>query len=257
MSDLILVTREEPIATVQINRPEVLNALNVPLLDELATVLDELDADEAIRCILLTGNDKAFAAGADVKQQFTGKSPIDIFVDDVPARWERVRKVKTPIIAAVSGFALGGGCELAMLCDIIVASDTAQFGQPEINLGFMPGAGGTQRLVRAVGKYVANDLILTGRFVKADEAKAIGLVARVFPQATWLNDAKELARTIASKAPLAARLITDLVDQAQSTPLDVGLQHERKAFAMLFASEDQKEGLDAFVNKRKATFKGR
>ena len=253
----VVVTRETPIAVVQLNRPEVLNALNEELMDELVSALEALDGDEAIRCIVLTVSDKAFAAGADIKQSFIEATPVSMLQQDLTTRWERVRRIKTPIVAAVSGYALGGGCELAMVCDIIVCSETAQFGQPEVNLGIIPGAGGTQRLTRTVGKYVAMELILTGRRIKADEAKAIGLVAQVYPAASWLDDAKALARTIAEKPPIAVRLATEAIDVAVSSPLDAGLEFERKAFYLLFATEDKKEGVDAFVNKRKATFKGR
>jgi len=253
----VVVTREPPIAVVQLNRPEVLNALNEELMDDLVRSLEALDADEAIRCVVLTGNEKAFAAGADIKQAFVEATPVSMLAQDLTTRWERIRRIKKPIIAAVSGYALGGGCELAMVCDIIVASETAQFGQPEVNLGIIPGAGGTQRLTRAVGKYVAMELVLTGRRVKADEAKAIGLVAQVYPSASWLDDAKALARTIAEKPPIAVRLATEAIDLAQSATLDAGLEFERKAFYLLFATEDKKEGVDAFVNKRKPTFKGR
>ena len=257
MADLVLVSREEPIAVVQLNRPDVLNALNAEVMELLATRLEELDLDERIRCVVLTGNEKAFAAGADIKKQFIEATPISMLEQDLPAQWQRIARIKKPIVAAVSGFALGGGCELAMICDLIVCSETAQFGQPEVNLGLIPGAGGTQRLPRAVGKYVANDLILTGRFIKADEARAIGLVSRVFPAATWLEDAKAVARTIAAKAPIAVRLAKELVNAAQSQPLEQGLLHERSAFALLFASDDKREGVDAFVSKRKPTFTGR
>jgi enoyl-CoA hydratase len=257
MPNTVITTREAPIATVQINRPDVLNALNEEVLDELVKELTALDDDDAIRCIVLTGNEKAFAAGADIKEAFVTATPISMLKQDLTSKWESIRRIRTPIIAAVSGYALGGGCELAMICDIIVASETAQFGQPEINLGIIPGAGGTQRLTRAVGKYRANELILTGRRIKADEAKAIGLVAQVYPAASWLEDAKALARTIAEKPPVAARLATEAVDLAWNSTLDAGLEFERKAFYLLFATEDKKEGVDAFVNKRKAVFKGK
>jgi enoyl-CoA hydratase len=257
MANTVLVEREEPIAVVRLNRPEVRNALNEELLGELVSALGELDEDDAIRCIVLTGSERAFASGADIKESFVAATPVTMLKQDLTTRWEAIRRVKTPIIAAVSGYALGGGCELAMICDIIVASETAQFGQPEINLGIIPGAGGTQRLTRTVGKYVANELILTGRRVKADEAKAIGLVAQVYPAASWLDDAKALARTIAEKPPVAARLATEAVDLAWNSTLDAGLEFERKAFYLLFATEDKKEGVDAFVNKRKASFKGK
>jgi enoyl-CoA hydratase len=256
MPNTVITTKEAPIATVQINRPDVLNALNEEVLDGLVKELTALDDDDAIRCIVLTGTERAFAAGADIKENFVTATPVSMLKQDLTTRWEAIRRIKTPIIAAVSGYALGGGCELAMICDIIVASETAQFGQPEINLGIIPGAGGTQRLTRTVGKYRANELILTGRRIKADEAKAIGLAAQVYPAATWLEDAKTLARTIAEKPPVAARLATEAVDLAWNSTLDAGLEFERKAFYLLFATEDKKEGVDAFVNKRKATFKG-
>ena len=253
----VIVTREEPIAVVQLDRPEVLNAISEELMGELVAALEELDGDEAIRCIVLTGNEKAFAAGADIKTTFIEATPISMLKQDLTTRWERIRRIRKPIIAAVSGYALGGGCELAMVCDIIVASETAQFGQPEVNLGIIPGAGGTQRLTRAVGKYVAMEMILTGRRVKAEEAKAIGLVAHVYPAASFLEDAKALARTIAEKPPVAVRLATEAIDLAWNSTLDAGLEFERKAFYLLFATEDKKKGVDAFVNKRKPVFKGR
>ena len=253
----IKVTREAPIATVQLDRPEVLNALSDELMGELVVSLEALDNDAEIRCIVLTGNEKAFAAGADIKKSFVDATPVSMLEQDLTTRWERVRKIRKPIIAAVSGYCLGGGCELAMTCDIIVASETARFGQPEVNLGIIPGAGGTQRLTRAVGKYRAMEIILTGRFVKADEAKAIGLVAQVYPAASWLDDAKALARTIAEKPPIAVRLATEAIDLVFNSTLDAGLEFERKAFYLLFSTEDKQEGVDAFVNKRKAVFKGK
>ena len=252
----IKVIREAPIASVQLDRPEVLNALSEELMDELVAALESLDNDAEIRCIVLTGNEKAFAAGADIKKSFVDATPASMLAQDLTTRWERVRKIRTPIIAAVSGYCLGGGCELAMTCDIIVASETAQFGQPEINLGIIPGAGGTQRLTRVIGKYRAMEMILTGRRVKADEAKAIGLAVQVFPLSTYLEDAKALARTIAEKPPIAVRLATEAIDLAYNSTLDAGLEFERKAFYLLFSTEDKKEGVDAFVNKRKAVFKG-
>jgi enoyl-CoA hydratase len=251
------VLREAPIAVVQLNRPEVLNALSEELMDELVAALETLDTEPEIRCIVLTGSEKAFAAGADIKKSFVEATPASMLEQDLTTRWERVRKIRKPLIAAVSGYCLGGGCELAMTCDIIVASETAQFGQPEVNLGIIPGAGGTQRLTRVVGKYRAMDIILTGRRVTADEAKAIGLAAQVYPVATWLEDAKALARTIAEKPPIAVRLATEAIDLAWNSTLDAGLEFERKAFYLLFSTEDKKEGVDAFVGKRKAVFKGK
>ena len=257
MAEIVIVTREAPIATVQLNRPEVRNAISEQLMDELVKVLAGLDGDDTIRCIVITGSDRAFSAGADIKDNFVNATPVTMLDQDLTSKWEAIRRIRTPIVAAVSGYALGGGCELAMACDIIVASDTAQFGQPEINLGIIPGAGGTQRLTRAAGKYVANELILTGRLIKADEARAIGLVAQVYPAASWLEDAKSLARTIAEKPPIAARLATEAVDLAWNSTLDAGLEFERKAFYLLFATEDKKEGVDAFMSKRKPSFKGK
>ena len=253
----IKVIREAPIATLQLDRPEVLNALSEELMDELVAALETLDNEAEIRCIVLTGNEKAFAAGADIKKSFVDATPASMLEHDLTTRWERVRRIRKPIIAAVSGYCLGGGCELAMTCDIIVASETAQFGQPEVNLGIIPGAGGTQRLTRAIGKYRAMEIILTGRRVKADEAKAIGLAAQVYPAASWLDDAKALARTIAEKPPIAVRLATEAIDLAWNSTLDAGLEFERKAFYLLFSTEDKQEGVDAFINKRKAVFKGR
>src|SRR6195256_3585550 len=257
MPNTILVSRDGAVGVVQLNRPQVLNALNEEVLTELGEAMRALDDDDSCRCIVLTGNERAFAAGADIKEAFVSATPISMLRQDLTSRWEAIRRIRTPILAAVSGYALGGGCELAMICDIIVASETAQFGQPEINLGIIPGAGGTQRLTRTVGKYRANELILTGRRIKADEAKAIGLAAQVYPAASWLAAAKGPARTIAEKPPVAARLATEAVDLAWNSTLDAGLEFERKAFYLLFATEDKKEGVDAFVNKRKATFKGK
>jgi len=256
MAEIVIVTREAPIATVQLNRPEVRNAISEQLMDELVKVLAGLDGDDTIRCIVITGSDRAFSAGADIKDNFVNATPVTMLDQDLTSKWEAIRRIRTPIIAAVSGYALGGGCELAMACDIIVASESAQFGQPEINLGIIPGAGGTQRLTRTAGKYVANELILTGRLIKADEARAIGLVAQVYPAASWLEDAKALARAIAEKPPIAARLATEAVDLAWNSTLDAGLEFERKAFYLLFATDDKKEGVDAFMSKRKPTFKG-
>jgi len=256
MAEIVIVTREAPIATVQLNRPEVRNAISEQLMDELVKVLAGLDGDDTIRCIVITGSDRAFSAGADIKDNFVNATPVTMLDQDLTSKWEAIRRIRTPIVAAVSGYALGGGCELAMACDIIVASESAQFGQPEINLGIIPGAGGTQRLTRTAGKYVANELILTGRLIKADEARAIGLVAQVYPTASWLEDAKALARAIAEKPPIAARLATEAVDLAWNSTLDAGLEFERKAFYLLFATDDKKEGVDAFMSKRKPTFKG-
>jgi len=219
-------------------------------------VLRELDADDAIRCIVLGGNERAFAAGADVAELTAGTS-ISLYQERRIDRWDAIRNLRTPLVAAVSGFCLGGGCELAMACDLIVASEFAKFGQPEINLGVMPGAGGTQRLTRAVGKAVAMDMILSGRMLGAEEARQLGLVARVVAQDAWLEAAKELAREIASKSPVSVRLAKEAVDEAFETPLSAGIDFERRSFYLARASEDADEGLSAFIEKRKPEFRGR
>ena len=245
------------VALVTIDRPDVLNALNFDLLDELAGALARLDADPACRAIVLTGSGtRAFAAGADIRE-LAAQTPISLLVDDRFAVWERISRTRTPIVAAVRGFALGGGCELAMSCDLIVAGDDAQFGQPEINLGVMPGAGGTQRLTRLIGRARAMDLILTGRTISAGEASAMGLISRVVPADQTLDAALELAATIAGKAPIAVLAAKEAVRLAEELPLSAGLRHERRAFFALFASDDQREGMAAFVEKRRPEWKGR
>ena len=249
--------RLDGVALVTIERPEVLNALNFDLLDELADALAALDRDPACRAIVVTGSGtRAFAAGADIRE-LAVQTPVTLLVDDRFAVWERIAAIRTPVIAAVRGFALGGGCELAMSCDLIVAGEDAQFGQPEINLGVMPGAGGTQRLTRAIGRARAMDLVLTGRSIGAREAEAMGLVTRVVPPEETLDAALELARTIASKAPVAVLAAKEAVRLAEELPLSAGLRHERRAFFALFASDDQTEGMAAFVEKRPPEWKGR
>jgi enoyl-CoA hydratase len=225
-------------------------------MEELVTALQDLDADDAVRCIVVAGNERAFAAGADVGELQSG-TPVSLYQERRIDRWDAIRGVRTPLVAAVSGFCLGGGCELAMACDLIVASEFAKFGQPEINLGVMPGAGGTQRLTRAVGKAVAMDLILTGRMLAAEEARQLGLVARVVPQDSWLEGAKEVAREIASKSPVSVRLAKEAIDEAFETPLSAGIDFERRSFYLARASEDADEGLTAFIEKRKPEFRGR
>ncbi len=252
----ILLTKESGYALIQFNRPEVLNAINMMLMEELVSTLEELDEDSDIRCIILTGNEKAFAAGADIKEMAEA-SAMEMLQRDQFARWDRIRKIKKPIIAAVSGFALGGGCELAMTCDIILASESAKFGQPEITIGVIPGAGGTQRLTRAVGKYKAMEMILTGSMITAEEAKQWGLVVKVVPNDYLVEEAKNLAKVIASKPPVAVRLAKEAILKSFDTTIEGGLEFERKNFYMLFASEDQKEGMKAFVEKRKPEWKGR
>lgn len=244
------------IALVQLNRPKELNALNLQLMLELKKALAQLDEQDEVRCIIITGNQQAFAAGADIKQM-ESKGPIDLLKIDQFETWDQIRKTKKPIIAAVSGFALGGGCELCMLCDMIVASETAQFGQPEINIGVMPGAGGTQRLTRAVGKVRAMEMVLTGKFISAEEAKAAGLVNKIVPVELYLDEAIKLASEIAGKSPIAVQMAKESVLKAFDTHLQEGLFFERKNFYMLFATEDQKEGMAAFVEKRKPDFKGK
>jgi len=253
----ILVTKDPAgFAIVQFNRPEVLNALSMKLMEELVDALEELDKDEHVRCILLTGNEKAFAAGADIKEM-ADATAVEMLVRDQFARWDRIRKVKTPIIAAVSGFALGGGCELMMTCDIVIASETARIGQPEINIGVMPGAGGTQRLTRAVGKVKAMEMVLTGLMITAQEALQWGLVNKVVPVEYYFDEAKNLAAAIAAKPPVAVRLAKEAVLKAFDTTIEGGLEFERKNFYLLFSSEDQKEGMKAFVEKRKPDWKGK
>ena len=245
------------VALVTIERPDVLNALSFDLLDDLADALAGLDADPRCRAIVLTGSGtRAFAAGADIRELAT-QTPISLLVDDRFAAWDRIAATRTPLIAAVRGFALGGGCELAMSCDLIVAGDDAQFGQPEINLGVMPGAGGTQRLTRAIGRARAMDLVLTGRTITAAEAAAMGLVSRLVPADETLEVALQLGATIASKAPVAVLAAKEAVRLAEELPLSAGLRHERRAFFALFASDDQGEGMAAFVEKRRPEWKGR
>jgi enoyl-CoA hydratase len=245
------------VALVTIARPEVLNALDFDLLDALADALARLDDDPDCRAIVLTGSGtRAFAAGADVRE-LARQTPASLENENRFAVWERIAAVRTPVIAAVRGFALGGGCELAMSCDLIVAGDDARFGQPEINLGVMPGAGGTQRLTRAIGRARAMDLILTGRTITAREAEAMGLVSRVVAADDTLSAALDLARVIAGQAPIAVRAAKEAVRLAEELPLSTGLRHEREAFYALFASDDQSEGMAAFVEKRRPQWKGR
>lgn len=252
----ILVERNERIGIVTLNRPKELNALNTQLIGELADALEEFDRDEAIRCIVITGaGEKAFAAGADIKEM-SDKSPIDMLQGDFE-HWLRIKRIHTPMIAAVGGYALGGGCELALLCDMIVASENARFGQPEILIGIIPGAGGTQRLTRTLGKYRTMEMVLTGAQISAQEMAAHGLVNRVVAQGEHLSEALKLAKTVAAQAPVAVRLAKEAVLAALETGLEEGLEIERKNFFLLFATEDMREGMRAFIEKRKAEFQGR
>jgi enoyl-CoA hydratase len=256
VSDLVVIERTGGVGVVLMNRPKKLNALSGELMGAVIGALQELDADPAIRAIVLGGGERAFAAGADIAELAAG-TPISLYENRRLEQWDKIRALRTPVVAAVSGFCLGGGCELAMLCDLIVASETAKFGQPEINLGVLPGAGGTQRLTRAVGKAIAMDMILTGRMIGAREALGLGLVARVVAKEAWLDEAKRAAREIAAKGPIAVRLAKEAVDQAFEAPLSAGIEFERRAFYLARASEDATEGLTAFVEKRAPNFKGR
>jgi enoyl-CoA hydratase len=253
---VVLVEREAPVGIVLLNRPEALNALNDEVMGLLVDSLEELDADDGIRCIVLGGSEKAFAAGADIGQMAEA-SAMDMYEARRIDRWDAIRRIRTPLVAAVSGFCLGGGNELAMACDVIIASETARFGQPETGLGIIPGAGGTQRLTRAIGKAKAMDVILSGRFLTADEAERAGLVARVVAKEAWLEEAKAVARAIAEKGPIAQRLAKESVNRAHESTLETGLDYERKALYLAFASEDAREGLTAFTEKRKPDFEGR
>jgi enoyl-CoA hydratase len=244
------------VALITLNRPEALNALNSALISELNHALDELESNRDIGCIVLTGSTKAFAAGADIKEMAELKYP-QIYLDDLFSDSDRVANRRKPIIAAVAGFALGGGCELALMCDFILAADNARFGQPEIKLGVLPGMGGTQRLTRAVGKAKAMEMCLTGRLIDAVEAERAGLVARIVPQAQLLEEALKVAQTIAAKSLPVAMMVKESVNRAFEVSLAEGIRFERRVFHAAFASEDQKEGMAAFIEKREPTFKHR
>lgn len=256
--ELIKVTEQyQPaIALIQLNRPKELNALNPQLMGEVRDALQQLDKNDSVKVIIITGNDQAFAAGADIKQM-ADKSAIDMQIMDQFSTWDQIRKTKKPIIAAVSGFALGGGCEFVMTCDMVIASETTKFGQPEIKIGTIPGAGGTQRLTKAVGKAKAMELILTGRFLSAQEAHFYGLVNKVVPVEMYMHEAVELAKEIAQMSPVAVQLAKEAINRSFETQLDEGLMFERKNFYLTFASEDQKEGMKAFIEKRKPVFTGK
>lgn len=257
MEYIIVTEQYEPhIAVVQLNRPKDLNALNTQLMQELRDALQTLDRNNEVRVVIITGNDQAFAAGADIKQM-ADKSAIDMLTIDQFSTWDQIRRTKKPVIAAVSGFCLGGGCELAMTCDMIIASESAKFGQPEIKIGVMPGAGGTQRLTRAVGKAKAMELVLTGRFISAEESLRLGLVNKVVPVEMYLREALTLAAEIAQMSPISVQLAKEAINRAFETSLDEGLQFERKNFYLCFSSEDQKEGMAAFIEKRKAKYEGK
>jgi len=252
----IIIRREGAVAILQLNRPKVLNALNAALMNELIDALESLDRDETVHCLILTGDEKAFAAGADIREM-ADAGPIEMMQRNTVALWARISEISKPIIAAVSGYALGGGCELALACDIIVASESARFGQPEINIGVIPGAGGTQRLTKTLGKYKAMELVLTGRTFTAREAEQMGLVNRVVSDGTCLEEARKLAIEISQRSTLAVKLAKETILKAQENSLKDGIEFERKCFFLLFGSEDQKEGMNAFLEKRIPKFKGR
>jgi enoyl-CoA hydratase len=250
----ILVETRGRVGVIRLNRPQVLNALNSRLNNELGQAVAAFDADAGVGCMLLTGSEKAFAAGADIKEM-ANKSAVEVFMSDFTGGWDAVARARKPVVAAVAGFAFGGGCELAMQCDLIIAADTAKFGQPEMKLGIIPGIGATQRLPRALGKAKAMDLILTGRMMDAAEAERAGLVARVVPAASLMDEALKLADTIAAMSLPALIAAKEAVNRAFEAPLAEGLRFERRLFAVLFATADQKEGMAAFVEKRPAKFK--
>jgi enoyl-CoA hydratase len=252
----ILVERDGPVGLVTLNRPRVLNALNPALIGELTDALTALDEEGEVRAAVLTGGPRVFAAGADIGDM-AERSPVDQLLRDHGGRWVKVTSFTKPLIAAVNGYALGGGCELALMCDLIVAGDSARFGQPEINLGIIPGAGGTQRWPRTAGKYVAMEVNLGGAPISAQRAYQLGLVNKVVPAEVTVRVAVELAKQLAAKPPLALRMAKESVNQALETPLGQGLAVERKNFYFLFATEDQKEGMRAFLEKRPGEFKGR
>ncbi len=252
----IVASQKDHVGIIQLNRPKVLNALSFDLMGELVNALEAFDADEAIRAIILTGNSTAFSAGADLKEIADATSE-DAKVRERFQLWDRIKAVRKPIIAAVSGFAFGGGCELVMSCDIIVAAETARFGQPEVKVGVMPGAGGTQRLTWAVGKYKAMEMVLTGSSINAREAEGLGLVSRVVPDGFALEDAKKLANEISLLPPIAIRSAKESVLRAFETSLKDGLQQERESFFRLLSTEDKAEGIKAFMEKRKPVYRGK
>ena len=255
MPETIIVETHGRVGLIRLNRPQALNALCDELMGELGTQLMAFDADDAIGCIVITGSEKAFAAGADIKEMQPRTFPAVALDDFIGKRWETVLRITKPVIAAVAGFALGGGCELAMMCDMIIAADTARFGQPEINLGVIPGAGGSQRLTRAVGKSKAMDMCLTGRMMDAAEAERANLVSRVFPAADMLAEALKIAQKIADQSSVAAAFAKQAVNRAFDTTLTEGVRAERTLFLSLFGTPDQREGMAAFVEKRRASFR--
>ena len=253
MYEQIILEKKDAVGRITLNRPDCLNALNVQLIKELNLALEDCEKDESIRVVVLAGSEKAFAAGADIREMHGYTFP-DIYLDDFLANWDNVARFRKPFIAAVQGVALGGGCELAMMCDMIIAAETARFGQPEIRLGIMPGAGGTQRLARAIGKSKTMDLCLTGRMMKADEAERAGLVARVLPAAGFADAVLAIAAEIAGKSPTACMMVKEAVGQSFETLQAAGLTFERRLFQSMFGTEDQKEGMSAYLEKRAPRF---
>lgn len=256
MAGAVAVERDGAVGIVRLTRPEARNALSPELMQDLAAALDELEADEAVACIVIAGDEKVFAAGADIKAM-AARSFQDVLNASTMPFWQRVAACRTPLIAAVSGFALGGGCELALLCDMIVASETAEFGQPEITLGIIPGGGGTQRLTRVMGKQRAMEMILTGRRIAAKEALQLGIVNMVTSKRNWLEEAVALAQVVARRPPIAAKLAKQAVLAADEMTLSAGLTHERRLYELAMATEDRVEGMQAFIEKRRPTFRGR
>jgi len=254
--EFVLSSTDGPVGIVTLNRPRQLNALAGPLMEELVDALEQHEASADIRAMVVTGGPNVFAAGADLKEM-ADATTVDMLVRNRIGLWDRLKRVSKPLIAAVAGYALGGGCELAMLCDIIVAAENARFGQPEINVGLIPGAGGTQRLTRSVGKYVAMDLVLTGRMLSAEDAFRYGLAARVVPPELVLEEAVRLGKEIAAKPPISVRLAKEAVTRAFEGRVDDGIEYERKLFYLLFATQDAHEGMHAFVDKRQPHYEGR
>ena len=256
MGELVETSVDGHVALLRLNRPEARNALSPEMMERLAAELERLDPDPEVRCVVIAGSDEVFAAGADIKAM-SERSFAEALYHPASAFWKRLAEVKTPLIAAVSGYALGGGCELALACDMIVASETAKFGQPEINLGIIPGGGGTQRLARVLGKQRAMEYVLTGRRFDAETARELGLVNRVVGEGGWLEEAMELARTVAERPPIAARLAKQAVLAAEETALSAGLENERRLYELAMATEDRVEGMRAFLEKREPEFKGK
>jgi enoyl-CoA hydratase/carnithine racemase len=256
VSEVVETSRDGHVALLRLNRPEVRNALSPEVMEKLASELERMDPDPEVRCIVIAGSDEVFAAGADIKAM-SERSFAEALYHPAAEFWKRLAKVKTPMIAAVSGYALGGGCELALACDMIVASDTARFGQPEITLGIIPGGGGTQRLARVLGKQRAMEYVLTGRRFDADMGLEMGLVNKVVKKGRWLQEAMVLAHTVAERPPIAARLAKQAVLAADEMPLTAGLAHERRLYELAMATEDRVEGMNAFIEKRQPDFRGR